>query len=460
MYNRKFILIITIVLIISLLFSSTVIAIDNSFSSLFGGSSYGKEALSFITVMSGLGVAFVTNSDALNLYNDIKDNAPALLSSMVYVVKQSWLGHYSNLSDDITAIKQSVYDYLINNFGTLQVGINQSSSNPVFTLSNVGDNAIYSTGPFSYNLVNIKNVNFSPRWNIDSSGTQSRFDAGTIVKVSIISIVTGTLTFQVSYYLGGDLYNYQYTHSVDSSLVLDTPTSSTINISSDAGVIDSNFDPDERDPIILPPPYFPSLDLKEKVNSNGTTSKYYDGTIDDYLGDVADNNTWSDVNTYLNTGTNTTTLTQTDTGLDVGTVSDAPYPDTNIDTPTDVLTGIGTIGGLIQAIINWLSQIVNSISNIFTIPADLSLNFEPLRLVNFKDKFPFSIPWDLYNSIAVFSKVPVEPNLTIDIENNYFTIHHVLDLSLIQFPLSFFRYSAVVFFVVFLITKTRDLIKW
>jgi len=196
------------------------------------------------------------------------------------------------------------------------------------------------------------------------------------------------------------------------------------------------------------------------VNPNGTTSKYFDGTIDDYLGNVADNNTWSDVNTYLQTGTNTTTLTQTEAGLEVGIVSDVPYPDTNIGTPEDVLSGIGTIGGLIQAVINWLYQLVKTIANIFAIPEDLTLNFDSLRLVDFKNKFPFSIPWDLYNAINVFAKSPTTPDLSINFDTEYLTVNHVIDISRIQLPLMFARYTAVVFFIIFLISKTRDLIKW
>ena len=57
---------------------------------------------------------------------------------------------------------------------------------------------------------------------------------------------------------------------------------------------------------------------------------------------------------------------------------------------------------------------------LFEVPPDLSLNFDNLKLNGFQDRFPFSIPWDIAAAIGVFSSSPTEPDLTIDMDTNYF----------------------------------------
>jgi len=486
MYNNKFILIITILLIINSIITP-VYAIDNSFASVFGGN--GKEALAFMTVVTGLGLTFASQSDAVAVYNELKETAPLVIQNMVAITKSTWLGAYNTVSNELISVKNSVYDYLLSKFGTVTSGLNISPStnikgsildgNTTSSFENI------STGTYShYNkygsiratLTNYNETQLKITLNIFTSKSLDIYTETFIVNKIALASFSLRIHEQNSAYC---IYGGQGVGGISSSSsskftpinwtiyehMIPQSDSSTIsvNISSDAGVLDGNFNPDDTEPIMLPPPFFPDINLKERTNSDGSISKYFDGTIDDYMGNVADNNTYSDVETYLQTGTNTTSLTDTGTGtLTVGdfNVDGLPYPEVGTSAPTDVLTGIGGITGLLQGITNWIANLLKTLTNIFVIPTDLALNFDSLRLVDFRNKFPFSIPWDLYNAIKSFANSPSTPNLAIDLDTQYFSVYQPIDLSSISLPIAFARYTSVVFFIIFLISKTRDFIKW
>ena len=434
-----------------------------SFSALFGGA--GSEALAMLVTLGGLGVTFSNSEDAVTMFNDLKNNYPAMLASMVYMVSQSWVGHYDDISGQLRSMRDSVFNWLESIFGTVQSGANNLSKSYYYL-----DGYNFFVDPYFQKIDN----DFYVRYNILVNDiTRLSAYSHTVTSLPSFSSVTYTdvrrsgsdyyLSF--SFYVNGLLKSF--TQRVSVALVPPSsayPSSNvSVNISSDAGVLDGEFDPDERDPIFLPPPYVPGLNLEKKINPSGGVSNHFDGDAEEYMKKAADNNTWSDVDSYIKTGAPSTSLTETGTGgLVVGdtNVDGLPYPDVGVSNPADVLTGLGGITGLLQGINNWIAQIINTLTNVFAIPTDLALNFEPLRLTDFKNKFPFCIPWDLYNSVALFASAPSEPDLDIVIDTDYIQVNHSINLGPINLPLRFARFAIIVFFVIFLITKTRDLIKW
>lgn len=217
-------------------------------------------------------------------------------------------------------------------------------------------------------------------------------------------------------------------------------------------------------PTILPQPdIFKLPGIETITTSDGQEKVIYPGDFEDLVDEIVNNTTFDDVKNII-PGSNPYIVTETQQGLNINTGVESPYPDINTDPIEDTATYQGITIGLLQSIINWLSLIRNDISSLpeklFEVPQDLSLNFDNLKLNGFQDRFPFSIPWDIASAIGVFSSSPTEPDLTIDMDTNYFSLNHEIDISSIILPLRFARYVASVFFVLYLANKTRDLIKW
>ena len=105
-----------------------------------------------------------------------------------------------------------------------------------------------------------------------------------------------------------------------------------------------------------------------------------------------------------------------------------------------------------------LGEIYNSISSMFD-TTQFVLSLDPLK-VNFMDRFPFCIPKDLLKGLKLFNSTMSSPDLTIKIDTQYLKINHKLDLGLLNYVRGFFRYLAVAWYSIFLILRTRDLIKW
>jgi hypothetical protein len=124
------------------------------------------------------------------------------------------------------------------------------------------------------------------------------------------------------------------------------------------------------------------------------------------------------------------------------------------DTAADV-SGIrsllGTIVGVLTGIRTWANEWAQADS--------FELDFSPLQ-IGLSDAFPFCIPFDLVETISMFSMTPSNYQFDIQLETSYFEIDHQVDLSPFMIPILFFRYFVIAVFVYGLIMKTRDLIKW
>jgi hypothetical protein len=217
-------------------------------------------------------------------------------------------------------------------------------------------------------------------------------------------------------------------------------------------------------PTTLPQPDISKLPgIETIISPDGQEKVIYPGDFEDLVDEIVNNITFDDFKNII-PGSNPYIVTETQQGLNIDIGTESPFPDVNTDPIEDTSAYQGTTIGLLQSIINWLSLIKNDISSLpdklFEVPQDLSLNFDNLRLNGFQERFPFSIPWDIASAIGVFSSSPTEPDLTIDMDTNYFSLTHEIDISSISLPLRFARYVASVFFVLYLANKTRDLIKW
>lgn len=97
----------------------------------------------------------------------------------------------------------------------------------------------------------------------------------------------------------------------------------------------------------------------------------------------------------------------------------------------------------------------------FSTPSKVKLNFTPLYL-NLKDKFPFCLPWDLYNVIKGLVSEKKCPSYEISFadtplvggKNSKFTI----DFKKFDKLINILRYFELLAFVAFLIKKTNDLL--
>lgn len=167
--------------------------------------------------------------------------------------------------------------------------------------------------------------------------------------------------------------------------------------------------------------------------------------------------------------------------------ADWPKTDTGeqVDVPTDTLVDVGTgekvdtdnpdvpdentnifqrfwdwIKGLLQSILDAIKAIASAIVGFFDSPSDFRLDFDGFKNLILPERFPFCIPFDLVNSVRVFSANAQDFSFRIDFDTKFFSVHHAVDLTPFVLPIAFFRYTCVIWFCWVLITRTRDMIKW
>lgn len=135
------------------------------------------------------------------------------------------------------------------------------------------------------------------------------------------------------------------------------------------------------------------------------------------------------------------TLDDTDTG------TDTDKPGTDTDKP-------GTETG------GKLGEIIALLKNFFDSPSDFKLDMDGFRNLAIKDKFPFCIPFDVVDSVKQFAATAADYEFRINLQTQYFSVDHVVDLTPLAVPLAFFRCIVVSWFVWVLLSRTRDLMKW
>lgn len=216
-----------------------------------------------------------------------------------------------------------------------------------------------------------------------------------------------------------------------------------------------------------------SSNIRNVVSSDGSVKRFYKGTQDEFLQELAENSTVQNAVTtvpqsvsIIDGEINLNPSTSVEPGENPGTSvepgeEEIPFPDV---TPSDeeVPTGLGKIISLLKQALNLNTRIFNRIGDFFKVPDDLQfdLDFDKLIVNDLRLIFPFCIPWDLKNAFSSFAAVAQEPQFQIDLDTSFFSVHHVVDISFMNYFVGFFRYSCIVAFTIFLILKTRDLMKW
>lgn len=220
----------------------------------------------------------------------------------------------------------------------------------------------------------------------------------------------------------------------------------------------------DRNPFEEPEWYQPNiLDIVPTttiIDSQGIKKTIYEGTIDDLVNDIINNITFEDIQNSKKREPYTFIQEGTSTVIQTGEESDVPYPSPETGPIDDTAQYQGKVVGLLQSIINWLKHIADIPNKLFEIPDNLDLDFSAFEGADLREKFPWCIPFDLKDSFSAFAQQARNPSFDIDLDTQYFSIHHTIDYSFMTFFIGFFRYACIIFFSIVLISKTRDLIKW
>jgi len=450
-------------------------AIGGSLALALGGTAAAKAFLAFIMSCVAMGVTYATYDQAKAAYDHYIENSTMSTEDLRYIQQETWTGSYEGVTIDISDMKDAFVGWLTGLFGTLKSGINQTES------------LIINQIPFAGNYVQTSNIYYTRSqlpitlsyngylWTLEESDasyvkiTMYNPDGSLLTThsktwYSYQSSPIHFMAYPGSTYMNVGVNNwtgYSYNTNLIGPYILQTYS---ITIAEDAAILNPEYTPQNR--TFPAAPYLPYIDFDnekvvQSISASGGTMEVYNGSYDQYLDDIVENATWEDIQGISAGTVPTTTLTETSEGLIIGeATAGIPYPVPDTTAPGEVLTGLGGIMGLLQGITNWIAQLWQLISGIFAIPEGLALDFSSLRLEGFKDKFPFSIPWDIYRAVAVFAKTPETPEFNIDIETDYLDINHSINLDPIDLPLRFARYVMSIFFIFFLASKTRDLIKW
>lgn len=145
------------------------------------------------------------------------------------------------------------------------------------------------------------------------------------------------------------------------------------------------------------------------------------------------------------------------TGVNSGLIADDPIgwvesvPDIPLNPPVD-LSGIT---GLLSSISGLISGILDFLTNLFVIPDNIaSLDFSPFYNLQLSNKFPFSVPWDLYKAVAGLTGSASPPIFHFSILGQEVT----WDLAIFEPLANIMRWSILAIFNVGLITVTRNYI--
>ena len=227
----------------------------------------------------------------------------------------------------------------------------------------------------------------------------------------------------------------------------------------------------------IPPLYIPQPDIStlpnivEQITPEGEKKYIYPGTMDYLLNDMKQNTTWEDLldqaQNYQDGSFTPYTLTETQQGveIDYGTNTETPYPGIVIEPIEDTSQFQGENIGLLKSIVNWLSNIKNEIVNIgdkidnqveeeIDEEEPKEIDFSPITSVSLTDKFPFSLPWDLKDSISLLASEGQAPVWEIPLVTETITI----DMGEFEGIASIARVFNTLLFIISLIILTRRFI--
>ncbi|MDE8732818.1 hypothetical protein P0G10_06725 [Eubacteriales bacterium DFI.9.88] len=143
-----------------------------------------------------------------------------------------------------------------------------------------------------------------------------------------------------------------------------------------------------------------------------------------------------------------------DTDVKTGILSDIYAGVRSIaNTLTDALAGVG------EGVYTGVKEIAATLRDMFK-PSDFDLSFDGFKSIGLSNKFPFCIPFDFYDCIAVWSADASNYKLHVDVNTSFWKVNHTVDMSQFSTPIKFFRLFCIVIFSYILITRTRSLMKW
>ena len=95
----------------------------------------------------------------------------------------------------------------------------------------------------------------------------------------------------------------------------------------------------------------------------------------------------------------------------------------------------------------------------YGIPLTKAIDFTPLKGFDLTGKFPFSIPWDIKNSITTLVAPSVAPKFDIDMTKWKGGTHYIIDFSMFDKLATILRWGMLMIFNIGLILKTRSIIR-
>lgn len=391
----------------------------------WGGTMVAKEVLKFVLLLAGMGITFATSSDAYDLYNQL-NNDNNFMSLLLNTEKEILLNRYDTNIENLDTIKNTLYDKLTTIFGNLQYGQNIKEEETIYTNIN-------------FTLSDNKKILYVNSY----SGRLAEYPlySGEFTSYKVTNIVSiNSYNYRVYLLLNTtDLSNWATYFDVNKSRIEPITTSTaqelSINIDENAIILEPNsINADENNKKkMVPPPYLGPYDIPyksisgkitEEIEPSGEISKYYDGDIEQYLSDVTNDASWEDIDSYINNPTKSISLYETiDNRLKVveNETNSIPYPEINTNEPTSVLEGLGAINGFFQSLLNLIANIWNLIKDIFSIPDEsnkVDLDFTPITNIGITQKFPFSLPWDLADTIGLLVSPPSPPIWEINLLGN------------------------------------------
>lgn len=169
----------------------------------------------------------------------------------------------------------------------------------------------------------------------------------------------------------------------------------------------------------------------------------------------------------LNTDDTTLSNSISSTNVKIPTYDNSVDADTNINNLLNQLIGVDTQTynnslsntNILSNILSSVSSIANSLT--YGLVGDVSkVNFQPLRLSvsALTTKFPFSLPWDLYNVFFLLNVSPQVPKLAFNLSFGSIHVPDVsFDFSWLDPYMGLFRWSEYIIFCIGLILATRRL---
>lgn len=305
-------------------------------------------------------------------------------------------------------------------------------ANSTMTFNKTDGSVISGVSTYTFTSA-ISNVHW--HWYIGSSNT---------VALQLINTAISVYSWDTASQYTKGIVNFQIVDNLGNSVCPDVPISDGIsnwNENTASDVIGSSSTSSDGSIDYQPKVGIP-LTGQDVVGSDGSSSTVYSPSVDVPYGD-----SWSNTGSIAIPTTATGTGTGTATGTGTGTATDSLTKEDVTDSVTD------------------------GIDNTLNVPDSVpTLDFSPLQVAT--EKFPFSIPWTIWDCYKVFDADSqafdykfdeIDVNLT-SVGMGSMTVIPSFELNFSNYPqvgegIQVFKYLELIAFIVFLAIKTRSIIR-